>query len=463
MSSHLNTYMEDGPQAMSAGEALDRLHNNVALETLRQQQTRIQQWNEHNAFLSQANLTYPHHPHLQAMGLAQQQLIRPNWKIPNSGEEESEMAYSRFQEFLRELSQHDQSGDNRDLTEMPPPQSRLLQYRQVQPRSPPALASPSSNHSGHFPNFSENSRDMDMSNNPAFPQHVANVYNSPYTMPSEHMTPPPPMKYLQHDGSWAYANLQQNPLMGQGFHYGMPTLQHRPPQNPFIHVQNHQPQAGQETFHPASSRAVSASSLHNLEEYEPRGPGRPLYQRRISASSAHTGSEELAACQETLGQCKEIQDPSKPSSYNYSSPELWVNAASSVPYQNIPCNGANPSGAPRDMLVTPQKMVKPPDDHLKAENMQMPNSFNYNVLQHLGQFPPLMSNKQIVEPNGTGAAPQNAGANKPTMSYASALRAPPKPKPPPEQAKKNSDPLSLFQELSLGSSSGNNGFYSYFK
>lgn len=74
----------------------DRLHNNVALETLRQQQTRIQQWNEHNAFLSQANLTYPHHPHLQAMGLAQQQLIRPNWKIPNSGEEESEMAYSRY-------------------------------------------------------------------------------------------------------------------------------------------------------------------------------------------------------------------------------------------------------------------------------------------------------------------------------------------------------------------------------
>ncbi|XP_044130263.1 probable helicase with zinc finger domain, partial [Bufo gargarizans] len=464
MSSHLNSYMEDGPPAMSAGEALDRLHSNVALETLRQQQTRIQQWNEHNAFLSQANLTYPHHPHLQAMGLAQQQLIRPNWKIPNSGEEEPEITYSRFQEFLRELSQHEQSGDHRDLTEMPPPQSRLLQYRQVQPRSPPALASPSSGHSGHFPSFSENSRgDMDMSNNPTFPAHMANVYSSPYTMPSEHMTPPPPMKYLQHDGSWAYANLQQNPLMGQGFHYGMPPLQHRPPQNPFIHVQNHQPPAGQETFHPAAPRAVSASSLHNLEEYEPRGPGRPLYQRRISASSAHPGSEELAACQEPLGQCKEIQDPNKPPSYNYSSPELWVNAASSVPYQNIPCNGANPSGPPRDMLVAPQKMVKPPDEHLKAENLQMSSSFNYNVLQHLGQFPPLMSNKQNAEPNGTAAAQQNAGANKPTMSYASALRAPPKPKPPPEQAKKNSDPLSLFQELSLGSSSGNNGFYSYFK
>ncbi|XP_073435910.1 probable helicase with zinc finger domain [Dendrobates tinctorius] len=466
MSSHLNTYIEDGSPAMSAGEALDRLHGNVALETLRQQQTRIQQWNEHNAFLSQANLPYPHHPHLQAMGLAQQQMIRPGWKIPSSGEEEPEITYSRFQEFLRELSQHEQSGDNRgDLAEMPPPQSRLLQYRQVQTRSPPSLASPSSNHSGHFPNFSESSRDMDMSASQAYPQHMAaGVYNSPYTVPPEHMTPPPPMKYLQHDGSWAYASLQQNPLMGQGFHYSMPPLQHRPPQNPFIHVQNHQPPAGQETFHPTAARAVSASSLHNLEEYEPRGPGRPLYQRRISASSAHAGPEELASCPEALSQCKEIQDPSKPQSYNYSSPELWVNAASSVPYQNIPCNGANPSATPRDMLVAPQKMAKPPDEHLKAENMQMSNSFNYNVLQHLGQFPPLMSNKQIVEPNGSGGAPPNTGgANKPTMSYASALRAPPKPKPPPEQAKKNSDPLSLFQELSLGSSSGNNGFYSYFK
>ncbi|MEE6507180.1 hypothetical protein FKM82_007986 [Ascaphus truei] len=122
------------------------------------------------------------------------------------------------------------------------------------------------------------------------------------------------------------------------------------------------------------------------------------------------------------------------------------------------------------MLVAPPKMAKAPEDHLKAENIQLSNSFNYNVLQHLGQFPPLMPNKQIVEPSGGGgggggggAAQQSVGGNKPTMSYASALRAPPKPKPPPEQAKKNTDPLSLFQELSLGSSSGSNGFYSYFK
>ncbi|KAM4691302.1 putative helicase with zinc finger domain [Rhinophrynus dorsalis] len=466
LSSHMNNFIEDGPQGMPASETLDRLHSNVALETLRQQQqTRLQQWSEHNAFLSQNSIPYPQHPHLQhlpqqSMGIPQQQLVRPNWKMP-SAEDESEATYSRFQEFLRELSQHDPS-ESRDLAEMPPPQSRLLQYRQVQPRSPPAL--PSSNHSGQYPNFSENSRDLEMANNPAFPpQHMTHVYNGPYPMPSGHITPPP-LKYLQHDGSWTYANLQQNPLMGQGYHYGMSPLQHRPPQNPYIHqLQNHPPPAGQEAFHPPASRAVSASSLHNLEEYEPRGPGRPLYQRRISASSAHAGSEDLGACQENLGQCKEVQDHNNPPSFSYSAPELWVSASSNVPYQNIPCNGTARPALPREMLVAPQKMAKPPDDHLKAENIQLSNSFNYNVLQHLGQFPPLMPSKQIVEPSGAGAVQQGGASSKPIMSYASALRAPPKPKPPPEQAKKNSDPLSLFQELSLGSSSGSNGFYSYFK
>ncbi|KAF4798356.1 hypothetical protein TURU_064635 [Turdus rufiventris] len=115
----------------------------------------------------------------------------------------------------------------------------------------------------------------------------------------------------------------------------------------------------------------------------------------------------------------------------------------------------------RQHIQAPPKAAKPPEEHLKAENIQLSNSFNYNVLQHLGQFPPLMPNKQLVESNSS--SPQPAGGTKPVMSYASALRAPPKPKPPPEQTKKNSDPLSLFQELSLGSSSGSNGFYSYFK
>ncbi|NXX91292.1 HELZ helicase, partial [Centropus bengalensis] len=465
---HLNNFIEENPSGMPLGDTLDRMHGNVALETIRQQQqARLQQWNEHNAYLSQGTIPYQHHhhphlPHLpqQPIGLHQQQQVRANWKLASNTEDETEATYSRFQDLLRELSHRDQS-ESRDLTEMPPPQSRLLQYRQVQPRSPPALPSPScnSNHSGPFPNFTENSRDIELPSNPAFQQHLPQIYTSPFSMPSEHITPSP-LKYLQPDGSWTYANLQQNHLMGQGFHYGIPPLPHRSQQNPFIQIQNHQHAVGQEPFHPLTSRAVSASSLHSLEEYEPRGPGRPLYQRRISSSSVQACSEELSTPQDSLGQCKELQDHSNQSSFNYSSPELWVNSSPSAQYPNIPCNGANRAVPPRELLAPP-KTVKPQEEHLKAENIQLSNSFNYSVLQHLGQFPPLMPNKQIVESNS--ASQQNAAGSKPVMSYASALRAPPKPKPPPEQTKKNSDPLSLFQELSLGSSSGSNGFYSYFK
>ncbi|NXY02983.1 HELZ helicase, partial [Pteruthius melanotis] len=447
---------------------IDRMHGNVALETIRQQQqARLQQWNEHNAYLSQGTIPYQHHhhphlPHLpqQPIGLHQQQQVRANWKLASNTEDETEATYSRFQDLLRELSHRDPS-ESRDVAEMPPPQSRLLQYRQVQPRSPPALPSPScnSNHSAHFPNFTENSRDIELPTNPAFQQHLPQMYNPPFSMPSEHITPSP-LKYLQPDGSWTYANLQQNHLLGQGFHYGIPPLPHRSQQSPFIQIQNHQHAVGQEPFHPLASRAVSASSLHSLEEYEPRGPGRPLYQRRISSSSVQACSEELSTPQDGLGQCKELQDHSNQSSFNYSSPELWVNSSSSAPYPNIPCNGASRAIPPRELLAPP-KAAKPPEEHLKAENIQLSNSFNYNMLQHLGQFPPLMPNKQLVESNSS--SPQPAGGTKPVMSYASALRAPPKPKPPPEQTKKNSDPLSLFQELSLGSSSGSNGFYSYFK
>ncbi|XP_015263795.1 PREDICTED: probable helicase with zinc finger domain [Gekko japonicus] len=463
--SHLNHFIEENPPGVPIGEPLDHIHGNLALETLRQQQVRLQQWNEPNAYLSQGSIPYSHHhhPHLshlsqQPIGL-HQQAIRANWKFANNVEDETEATYSRFQDLLRELSHRDQN-ESRDLAEMPPPQSRLLQYRQVQPRSPPALpaTSCSSNHTGHFANFSEN-RDIEISNSPAFQQHLPQMYNPPFSMPSEHITPPS-LKYLQPDGSWTYANVHQSHLMGQSFHYGIPPLPHRSQQNPFIQIQNHQHTIGQEPFHPLTSRAVSASSLHSLEEYEPRGPGRPLYQRRISSSSAQACSEDLNMPQDSLGQCKELQDHSNPSSFNYSSPELWVNSTSSTPYQNIPCNGSSRTVPSRELLV-PSKTVKPPEEPMKGENIQLSNSFNYNMLQHLGQFPPLMPNKQIAESNSNSQ--QSAGVNKPAMSYASALRAPPKPKPPPEQTKKNSDPLSLFQELSLGSSSGSNGFYSYFK
>lgn len=131
-----------------------------------------------------------------------------------------------------------------------------------------------------------------------------------------------------------------------------------------------------------------------------------------------------------------------------------------------PCAGCAPAPLVKpchcSLFLAPPKTVKPVEDQLKPDSAEVSSSFNYTVLQHLGQFPPLMPNKQIAE-SANSSSQQSPAGSKPTMSYASALRAPPKPRPPPEQAKKGSDPLSLFQELSLGSSPGSNGFYSYFK
>ncbi|XP_060058592.1 probable helicase with zinc finger domain isoform X2 [Erinaceus europaeus] len=462
---HLNNFADESPAGLPVGEVLDRMHGSVALETLRQQQMRLQQWSEHHAYLSQGGIPYPY-PHLQHLpqpptGLHQTPL-RADWKLPGSAEEEAEAADSRFQDLTRELSNRDQS-ETRGLAEMPPPQSRLLQYRQIQTRSPPAIPSPpsSTDHSSHFSNFNDSSRDVEVANSPAFPQRLPpQIFSSPFSLPSEHIAPPP-LKYLAPDGAWTFANLQQSHLMGPGFPYGLPPLPHRPPQNPFVQIQNHQHAIGQEPFHPLSSRTVSSSSLPSLEEYEPRGPGRPLYQRRISSSSVQPCSEEVSTPQDSLAQCKELQDHSNQSPFTFSSPESWVNTTSSAPYQNIPCNGSSRTAQPRE-LIAPPKTGKPPEDQLKSDSLEVSSSFNYNVLQHLGQFPPLMPNKQLAE-SAHSSSQQSSGGSKPTMSYASALRAPPKPRPPPEQTKKSSDPLSLFQELSLGSSSGSNGFYSYFK
>ncbi|XP_042639487.1 probable helicase with zinc finger domain [Orycteropus afer afer] len=467
--SHLSNFIDENASGLPVGEALDRMHGSVALETLRQQQARIQQWNEHNAYLSQGSVPYAHHHHPHLQHLPQPPIglhpppVRADWKLASSAEDEAEATYSRFQDLIRELSNRDQS-ETRELAEMPPPQSRLLQYRQVQSRSPPAIPSPPSNsdHSSHFCNFNDNSRDVEVANNAAaFPQRLPpQIFSSPFSLPSEHIAPPP-LKYLSPDGAWTLANFQQNHLMGPGFPYGLPPLPHRPPQNPFVQIQNHQHAIGQEPFHPLSSRTVSSSSLPSLEEYEPRGPGRPLYQRRISSSSVQPCSEEVSAPQDSLAQCKELQDHNHQPSFSFSSPESWVNATSSAPYQNIPCNGSSRAAQPREWIAPP-KTVKAPEDQMKSESLDLSSSFNYNVLQHLGQFPPLMPNKQIAE-SANSSSQQSCVGSKPAMSYASALRAPPKPRPPPEQTKKSSDPLSLFQELSLGSSSGSNGFYSYFK
>ncbi|XP_055264762.1 probable helicase with zinc finger domain isoform X5 [Moschus berezovskii] len=466
--SPLNSFPDESPPGLPIGEALDRMHGSVALEALRQQHVRLQHWSEHHTYLSQGGLPHPHHhPHPLLQHLPQppvgvpQPPVRADWKLPSSAEDEAETADSRFQDLLRELSHREQS-ETRELAEMPPPQSRLLQYRQTQTRSPPAAPSPPSGADlgARFPDFTDSSRDLDMASSPAFPQRLPPpAFSSPFSLPSEHLTPP--LKYLAPDGAWTFANLQQNHLVGPGFPYGLPPLPHRPPQNPFVQTQNHPPAVGQEPLHPLRSRAVSPSSLPSLGEYEPRGPGRPLYQRRISSSSAQPCSEEARTPQDSLAQCKELQDHNNQASFTFSPPESWVNATSSTPYQNIPCNGSSRPAQPRE-LAAPPKTVKAPEEHLKPESLEGSSSFNYSVLQHLGQFPPLMPNKQIAE-SASSSSPQSSGGGKPAMSYASALRAPPKPRPPPEQAKKSSDPLSLFQELSLGSSAGSNGFYSYFK
>uniref|UniRef100_G3WH55 Helicase with zinc finger n=1 Tax=Sarcophilus harrisii TaxID=9305 RepID=G3WH55_SARHA len=103
---HLNNFIEESPPGLPLGEALERMHGNVALETLRQQQARIQQWSEHNAYLSQSSLPYPHyhHPHLQHLpqqpaGLHQQP-VRANWKLASNAEDEAEATHSRYLNIL---------------------------------------------------------------------------------------------------------------------------------------------------------------------------------------------------------------------------------------------------------------------------------------------------------------------------------------------------------------------------
>lgn len=119
-------------------------------------------------------------------------------------------------------------------------------------------------------------------------------------------------------------------------------------------------------------------------------------------------------------------------------------------------------------LLAASKALRQTEEQVKVEATasQQTHPHSLNSLQHLGQFPPLMPKNKQPRPQAPIEASQGAPnlSKPPTMSYASALRAPPKSRAVrPEQAKKNSDPLSLLQELSIGSSNGSNGYYSYFK
>uniref|UniRef100_A0A3B5M6H5 Uncharacterized protein n=1 Tax=Xiphophorus couchianus TaxID=32473 RepID=A0A3B5M6H5_9TELE len=357
----------------------------------------------------------------------------------------------------------------------PPPQSRLLQYRQSQTRAsgePSSSLAPLSNHAGPFPaglyshETGRNLLNENLLNNPAL------YPNQPPAQSGGSSPPPSNVKYLLQEAQWSHGGAasvsQQNHLLGNQSHsllYGLPLMAHpsRPEQQ-----QNQGPDS--ESYHPLSPRTSAAAALHSIDEYEPRGPGRPLYQRRIS-SSYPDESSPAHPCH------PEPQDhPQQPhGSYTYPPHDhLWPsNGGGPGPFQNIPCNGASKLVQHRELLAS--KVHRQTDEQVKAEPagaQQQAHPHNLNSLQH--QFPPLMPNKKQQQPPPPPPPPpqppteptQGAPSlvKPPTMSYASALRAPPKPRAVrPEQVKKNSDPLSLLQELSIGSSNGSNGYYSYFK
>uniref|UniRef100_A0AAZ3SCQ3 Probable helicase with zinc finger domain n=1 Tax=Oncorhynchus tshawytscha TaxID=74940 RepID=A0AAZ3SCQ3_ONCTS len=275
------------PQHPGGGPAMDPL----ALEAL-SQQARLGQWGEPGPFL-QGGVAFPlpqQLAHLAQPGLARfppQLLARANWRM-SAGMEDEGMYWSsllcRFPGLLREMPPQDQS-DPRDLAEMqPPPQSRLLQYRQVQSRSPGDPSSPSSatsNHTGPFPpgpypGRDPTSHELDLLNNPGLQQHPVNQLYNPNAYPHQlghSTTPPPQVKYLLQEAQWPHggAGVAQNHMLaqGQGFPYGLP-LHHQHHQQQQQHHQQQQQQQGQgpgqEPYHPLSPRTTGATALHNVEE-----------------------------------------------------------------------------------------------------------------------------------------------------------------------------------------------------
>uniref|UniRef100_A0A671KC02 Probable helicase with zinc finger domain n=1 Tax=Sinocyclocheilus anshuiensis TaxID=1608454 RepID=A0A671KC02_9TELE len=420
-------------QASSGLDALGQQH----------QQTRVGQWGEQSPFMQAGVAPFPlaqQLAHLGQPGLRlPQQLLRAGWGLGPAAEEEPRPAMPRYPGLLREMLPRDQY-EQREMADMPPPQSRLLQYRQVQPRCPGDLPSPSSSSSNHTsgpnpfpapgpPTFPNTSRELPMGGQPFQPHQAFN--QASFSLPPEHTAGPLPVKYLLQEAHWPHPGLPQSHVLGHSMPFGLQAMAHRQEQGPLTQHQQQKQQL-----------QAPQSSLHSVEEYEPRGPGRPLYQRRISSSSPQPYPDSL-----------DPQDHPTPS-YRYPSADLWLGSSgpgpSPAPLHNIPCNGASHPVPHRELKLK----LKPKSSAAS--------------LQHHGQFPPLMPSKQTPPDPGGGntspGGPQGPSNSKPpTMSYASALRAPPKPRPLPEQVKKNSDPISLLQELSIGSSNSSNGYYTYFK
>ncbi|XP_061684668.1 probable helicase with zinc finger domain isoform X2 [Syngnathoides biaculeatus] len=535
----VNNFGEDRQDTMQT-DGLD-LRRPLALEVLNQQQqaARLGQWNEAAGPFLPGGVAFslPQQiPHLAQPGMTRfsHQLLRAaNWGLGANMEDEAGSTastgppFNRYTGLLREIPLQEPP-ETREATEIqPPPQSRLLQYRQSRASGDPSSSlAATSNHTGPFssgPYPHESGRDQLNNNilNNAVLQQQHPVGNSPYNSscyrhqaPAHPGSPPPSqVKFLLQEAQWSQSGgasvspPQQNHLLGNQPHrlpYGLPVMS-QPSRQEQVHLmqlhhqqqhQQHQQQQqqqlsqqsqgqDQESYHSLSPRTSPATALHSVDEYEPRGPGRPLYQRRIStsypdqpslANSHNATSQQSQACAGDRNQDQPNpnmqQHPHPP--YGYPSHDLaWPsNSGGPGPFQNIPCNGGGTIAHHRELLAS--KALHQIEENVKAESpaaqQQTHTPHALNSLQHLGQFPPLMpnnNNKQPQQPQQVLAEPVQAAPNlnkAPTMSYASALRAPPKPRAiRPEQAKKNSDPLSLLQELSIGSSDGSNGYYSYFK
>lgn len=99
---------------------------------------------------------------------------------------------------------------------------------------------------------------------------------------------------------------------------------------------------GQKFIQMSISLIARVSRSCSVSQYEPRGPGRPLYQRRISSSSPQPYPDSL-----------DPQDHPTPS-YRYPSADLWLGSSgpgpSPAPLHNIPCNGASHLVPHREVL-----------------------------------------------------------------------------------------------------------------
>uniref|UniRef100_A0A4W4ED35 Probable helicase with zinc finger domain n=1 Tax=Electrophorus electricus TaxID=8005 RepID=A0A4W4ED35_ELEEL len=229
------------------------------LTTQQQQAARLGQWAEPGPFLQGAVPPFPlaqQLAHLGQPGLRlPQQLLRANWGLGPAAEDEPRPAMPRFPGLLREMLPQEPC-EQRDGADMPPPQSRLLQYRQAQqqPRSPGEPPSPSAAHNhapvpGAFP-YPESGREL------PYHQHQATFGQAAFSLPPENAAGSLPIKYLLPEAHWPHGGLQQSPVLGPPLPFGLHALGPRQEQGPLAHLQHQQQKQLQ----------APQSALHSVEE-----------------------------------------------------------------------------------------------------------------------------------------------------------------------------------------------------